>query len=191
MKKESHPGEKIRQLREGQQLSVEELSQRSQCSAEFIQQLEAGHLAPSLAPLMKIARGLGMRLGTFLDDKSISGAVLVRRDSAEEVLRFSGGGARDKSALEFYSLAVDKQDRHMEPFVVDVHPIMEETSVLSSHEGEEFIYVLKGAIRVRYGKDSYLLHEGDSIYYDSVVPHEVRSEGDEESRILAVVYAPY
>ena len=79
--------------------------------------------------------------------------------------------------------------KHMEPFVITVRPGEDES--LSSHEGEEFIYVLSGRIAIAYGKDLHDLEPGDSIYYDSLVPHQVRAVGDGPARILAVVYAPY
>ncbi len=51
--------------------------------------------------------------------------------------------------------------------------------------------MLDGAIEIEYGKDLHVLEPGDSIYYDSIVPHEVRAHGDAPARILAVVYAPF
>jgi quercetin dioxygenase-like cupin family protein len=74
----------------------------------------------------------------------------------------------------------------MEPFIVDIEKDSEQPK--SSHEGEEFIYVLEGAITVEYGKDTYTVKRGDSIYYDSIVPHRVTAEAD--ARILAVIYTP-
>ena len=62
--------------------------------------------------------------------------------------------------------------------------------VLSSHEGEEFIYVMEGTMEISYGQSSYLLNEGDSIYYDSIVPHHVHAYQGQEAKILAVVYTP-
>ncbi len=79
----------------------------------------------------------------------------------------SGGGT-----LDFFSLAAGKAARHMEPFIITVHP--GEDRELSEHEGEEFMYVLDGTIEVEYGKDLYTLTQGDSIYLDSIVPHQVR-----------------
>lgn len=79
----------------------------------------------------------------------------------------------------------------MEPFLIDVHPAGEEQCAPSSHEGEEFIYVLSGEIEVSYGQERYRLSEGDSIYYDSVVPHDVHGVGNGSARILAVVYTPF
>ncbi len=63
----------------------------------------------------------------------------------------------------------------MEPFVIDVHPTVSEDCMFSIHEGEEFIYVLTGKIQISYGPDVYILSPGDSIYYDSTTPHEVRA----------------
>ena len=79
----------------------------------------------------------------------------------------------------------------MEPFIVDIIPSSESDFVQSSHEGEEFIYVLAGSIEINYGKSVYTLSEGDSIYYDSVVDHHVHSANKSPAKILAVVYAPY
>ncbi len=61
---------------------------------------------------------------------------------------------------------------------------------LSSHEGEEFIVVEQGCIEIIYGKETYQLNQGDSVYYNSVVPHYVSCMGDEKAEILAVIYIP-
>ena len=78
----------------------------------------------------------------------------------------------------------------MDPFIIDIHPSSEEEVKMSSHEGEEFIFVLNGNVEIKYGKDTYLLKEGDSIYYDSIVAHHVHSYGTDNAKILAVVYTP-
>lgn len=184
-------GSKIRQLREAREMSVEQLAEASHSSVELIQQLENGALIPSLTPLLQIARALGVRLGTFLDDATQSSPVIVRSGRSEQVVRFSGNcPSTQKSTLEFSSLASNKVDRHMEPFLIDVHPLGCAEINPSAHEGEEFIYVLKGEIEIIYGKEQYKLNAGDSIYYDSVVPHHVHAFGEHEARILAVVYTP-
>ena len=185
-------GHKIKQIRESRGLSTTDLANNCQVSIELIEKIEAGQMAPSLAPLMKIARGLGVRLGTFLDDSPQNGPVIVRSGLTDKIVRFSGDTQKnDKGSLEFYSLASDKKDRHMEPFVIDVHPAQTDTAKLSSHEGEEFIYVLSGELEVKYGKQTYMLKAGDSIYYDSIVPHCVHAADNLCAKILAVVYAPY
>lgn len=192
MPEENRVGKKIRQLRETQKMTVEQLAETSNSSVELIEQLENGALVPSLTPLLKLARALGVRLGTFLDDMPQSGPVVIRAGHSENVVRFSGKAEQPKkSALDFYSLASDKADRHMEPFIIDIRASPEESHKLSSHEGEEFIYVLSGEIEIFYGKEVHNLREGDSIYYDSIVPHDLHTAGAGDARILAVVYAPF
>jgi len=61
---------------------------------------------------------------------------------------------------------------------------------LSSHEGEEWIAVVKGTVEIIYGKETYVLEEGDSVYYNSIVPHYVSCVGDEKAQIHAVIYIP-
>ena len=188
---EFHLGDKIRQLREGLQISLDDLAEKSQCNRFLLERIETGQMPPSLAPLMNIARALGVRLGTFLDDEVQGGPAVVRKGGADSVVRFCGSSPDDKSELDFYSLGSHKKDRHMEPFLINLHPSCAESQQRSSHEGEEFLYVLKGAVRVVYGKECHVLQEGDSIYYDSIVPHAVCAEGGENARQLAVVYAPW
>ena len=78
----------------------------------------------------------------------------------------------------------------MEPFIIDIDANEENQFTLSAHEGEEFIMVLKGVLEINYGKSTYALEEGDTIYYDSIVPHHVHAFEGQEARILAVIYTP-
>lgn len=184
-------GSKITTLRESLGLSQDELAERCDCDVSVISGLEGGQIAPSLAPLIKITRALGVRLGTLLDDDTHVGPVLTRAGDAEEVARLKQlETSSDAGVLDFFSLAEGKTARHMEPFMIEVNPATSEARALSSHEGEEFIYILNGQIEIEYGKDTHVLEPGDSIYYDSIVPHEVRAHGEQPARILAVVYTP-
>lgn len=184
-------GGKIAQIREARKLSQAELADRSQVALGLVQQIEDGELIPSLTPLTRIARVLGVRMGTFLDDVEQVGPVVNRKGQIKQTVRFAGGSRPARGELDFHALALDKAGRHMEPFLIDVLPASDKDYEKSSHEGEEFIYVLSGEIELLYGKDSYRLVEGDSIYYDSIVAHHVHAGADAAARILAVVYAPH
>ena len=76
--------------------------------------------------------------------------------------------------LKFYALAQNKADRNMEPFIVNVEYTVPDAKP-SNHEGEEFLYVLNGDVELAYGQEKYMLHPGDSIYFDSIVPHSLSS----------------
>jgi len=184
-------GAKIKELRKSREITLESLAKESNISLDLMENIEKGKIVPSLTPLTKIARSLGVRLGTFLDDAPQTGPVIVQNGESDQVVYFSGEeNQTDISALEFHSLGAGKNDRNMEPFIIDVHT-NEGEFVLSSHEGEEFIYVLEGEIEVKYGQDNYIVSKGDSIYYDSIVPHHLHSHNGKTSKILAVVYTPF
>jgi len=189
------PGEHIAELRKTYSISREELSERSGISVDLIAKIEDEGLIPDLAPLIKIARALGVRLGTLLDDHEELGPVITRAGAITASERFVTGLPQEKTAdkkdhqgLSFKSLAADKNGRHMEPFIVDIESDAHQEK--SAHEGEEFIHVLEGNLSLEYGTVKDTLKAGDSVYYDSIVPHRVYSADSNPVRILAVIYTP-
>ena len=182
---------KIKDIRTRQDMSIEELAERSGVKFEVLQAMEAGEVIPSLTPLTKMARALGVRLGTFLDDTPQLGPVITRGGKTENSLFFSGReDVTNSTNLEFHSLGAGKIDRNIDPFIIDID-YEDGEKKLSSHEGEEFIYVLEGEIEVIYGKESFIIEKGDTIFYDSVVPHHLHASGKDKAKILAVLYTPY
>ena len=186
-------GGKIRSIRESKDMSIDEVADRSGVSRVQIERIENDIEIPSLAPLIKIARVLGVRLGTFLDDHTELGPVVSRAIESKDqnTIRFTNDSKVARKHMEYHSLSQDKAGRHMEPFLIDIDPTGQAEFTLSSHEGEEFIYVLEGAIEVVYGKEKYLLEVGDSIYYDSIVAHHVHAQNSDPAKILGVVYTPF
>jgi quercetin dioxygenase-like cupin family protein len=191
------PGERITELRKTYSISREMLAERSGVSEDLIVKIEdEGHI-PDLAPLIKISRALGVRLGTLLDDHEQLGPVITRAGEAASSVRFMTGlpeetastvKTEDHKGLSFKALAADKNGRHMEPFIVDIEP--DAVQEKSTHEGEEFIHILSGSLKLEYGTISETLNAGDSVYYDSIVPHRVISADSQPVKILAVIYTP-
>ena len=142
--------EKIKILCADRNISKEELSARSGLSIEQIKMIEDSEKIPSLSSLIKISRALGVRLGTFLDDSENIGPVIHRKTEKTEPATFSSQLSGANSHMDFFSLAARKSTRHMEPFLIDIHKNEEAQKVSSSHEGEEFIYVLKGTVTINY-----------------------------------------
>ena len=186
-------GAKIRGLRETKNLSIEEIAERSGLTVEQIESIETDQNLPSLGPLIKIARALGVRLGTFMDDNDDLGPIVTRAADREKdsSISFSNDATDARKHMEYHPLAQQKAGRHMEPFVIDINPEDSPESQLSAHEGEEFIYVMQGEVEIVYGKETYKLGEGDSIFYDSIVKHHVHGAPGKSAKILAVVYIPF
>ncbi len=183
-------GERIQAIRENKELSIAEVASRIKLEESQLSDIEKGTFIPSLGVLIKISRTLGVRLGTFLDDEKKDGPIITRDGKAAAAASFSSSSTLKNSNLAFFSLASEKADRHMEPFLVEIKPNVPSNPLASSHEGEEFIYVMKGSIRIEYGKDEYILNEGDSIYIDSIINHQIFSADNQSALLLAVVYQP-
>lgn len=191
MSDENKLGAKIVSLRKAHHLTQQDLADRSGSDLEMIQGLEKGELPPSLAPLIKITRALGVRLGTLMDDDESLGPAYIDQDQMQEVTRMRSLETNsDAGDLQYFSLAAGRPSRHMDPFVITITPSGEVDHKLVGHEGEEWLYGMEGEIEIEYGKELYVLHPGESIYYDSIVPHQVRAHDGQSAKFLACVYTP-
>jgi transcriptional regulator with XRE-family HTH domain len=180
-------GNKVKTVRESKLISIETVAERTGLTVNQIEMIENG-ASLSLAPLIKIARALGVRLGTFLDDIESDGPVVCHNKDYDKGVRFNSSGSSTKH-LDYYSLARAKSGRYMEPFIIEISNSKGDDFTFSSHEGEEFIYCLDGVVEIMYGQKIYTLNQGDSIYYDSVIEHGIQAVNG-KAKILAVVYAP-
>ena len=185
---EMHIGEKIKQLREDQALSLEELAKRVGVSPSVLNQIENHLVSPPLGTLIKIAHALAISVSDFFGGEG--GTVsLVRKDERKKVSRFASKDGVNYG-YSYESLGFDKKDRQMEPFLVTLEKTPMEAKSLSSHPGEEFIFVLEGKVLVQLGDHTDILLPGDSIYYDANILHHVGCHEGEHSKILAVLWAP-
>lgn len=184
-------GKIVNQLRTENNISIEELSKRSGVTADKIKIIESGEAIPSLTTMIKLSHALGARLGALLDGADEASAVVTRAAEVEINSQQMLSGDNEKSRqLEFFSLARGIKDRAMEPMIVELEAGQGQVDVASDHEGEEFIYVLDGSIEVNYGDKTYTLAQGDSIYYNSTIPHSLHSSSTAPARVLAVIYTP-
>lgn len=179
-------GDRIHTYRERLNMSVEDLAETSGVNDQVIVAIEEGQAFPALGVLVKLSRALGQRLGTFMDDQFNPDPVIV--SAAERVFEKTSHKMALAEGLRYAPLGRGKPDRHMEPFFIDV--AAGSSAPLSSHEGEEFLFILTGEALLLYGVESHILRTGDSVYYNSLVPHAVCSSHNTASTILATVFMP-
>lgn len=182
-------GRKIRNIREAGGISPEELAQRTGISTDKLQEIESGKTQPSTAVVKKIVRALDIRLGTILDGSENRGVVVTRNQDKLKSIKSTSDGSYISESMDLYPLAPGKSDRQMEPFIVTLTE-GKKSEYISQHEGEEFLYVLEGRVNIKYGNEEFDLQQGDSIYFNSLIPHHVSSSNG-ISRLLLVAYAPY
>jgi len=179
-------GERVKRAREKRGLSLLDISRRTGIEVSFLSEIEEGQGAPPLGTIIKLAKALEMKMGYFISGDELRPFTIVRRGDRKMVSRYDS--KRDKHyGYGYESLAPNKKDRHMEPFLVTLQPATTEEE-RSAHDGQEFIFVLTGSMEVRLGEEIHVLEPADAIYYDSTVPHLVKCHGQETTRILAVLY---
>jgi len=181
-------GEKVKALREQKGLSLKELADLTGFSTALLSQMENHLVSPSLGTIIKLAKALGVKVGDFLGETEGEPFAIVRKDERKTISRFASKEGV-KYGYSYESLGFEKKHRHMEPCIVTLEPATVKTTKTSVHDGEEFIYVLEGEMEVILGNHTDVLYPGDSIYYDSNIPHRVQCHQDKVTRILAVLYA--
>jgi transcriptional regulator with XRE-family HTH domain len=179
-------GERLREAREMRGLTLEDLSSRSGVSVDRLERVEANRAIPPLGQLVRLGKALEMKMGYFLS-AGVDKPMCVIRSGARPKVARHGKQRSEQYGYVYESLAPEKTNRLMEPFLVTLTPT--EFGEFSSHDGQEFLFVLEGEIRVQVGKEVEVLHAGDSTYYDSIHPHLVKCYGPRPAKILAVIHA--
>ena len=177
-------GERIRILRQEKGLSLDELSGLTGFDIEFLKDIETSKVQPQLGTSIKLSKALDSAFGRIVSgigDKLYS---ITRKDEEIQISR-STSKKGQKEIYTYMSLAPDVKGRHMEALIVRLKENPDKE--MSVHAGEEFIYVLKGAVSLTIGSDAFELEPGDSVYYLSTTPHQIAAKTG-EATIIAVLY---
>jgi transcriptional regulator with XRE-family HTH domain len=181
-------GRIIKQLRTRKAMSMGEVAEKIGVSVEHYEKIEAREIYPPLGLIVRLADCLGVSLGELFGDSADSPYCIVRRDAGTAISRFASSDGKSPG-YSYEGLGQKKENRQMEPFLVTLTPDEVHKVEPNEHVGEEFIFVLKGQVKVTLLDHTDILNPGDSIYYDSTLPHIVQCAGEEEATILAVIYA--
>jgi quercetin dioxygenase-like cupin family protein len=170
--------ERIRELRELEGVAPAGLAgDLGLAEADYLA-LESGEVDIPVGVLHRVAQRLGVDLATLL-----TGQEPHMRTYA--VTRAGQGITVSRSEdYRYLSLAYTFAHKRAEPFLVTVAPGPVSPN---SHPGQEFHYVLEGALRVTVGQHTIVLEAGDSLYFDSSIPHSLTALNDRPARLLAVI----
>lgn len=165
-------GDRIRTLRIAQKRTLQEIAEASDLSKSMISKIENNKAIPSVAALVKIAKTLGTNISSLLEQEGFLNAIVATRQKAMDNLT-----ATDKGYL-IYPYASAYHEKKMQPFLF-VARKGEVVPHALSHEGEEFIYVIKGQMKMQVGEVEYRLNSGDTLYFNSVQKHGIMPVSDE------------
>lgn len=182
-------GPKIRRLRKQKALTLQNLSVATGLSKPLLSQIENEIVVPPIATLLKISRALDKDIAFFFQD--------TNADTKITVVRASERGSPDTRKLggneigyHYAALAYKKNRKNMEPFFVEFGNSDEKDMSYYRHVGEEFIFVLQGRLEFRTTEEVHELKAGDSLYFESDVPHAYRSLGNRNATAVVVLFSP-
>ncbi len=177
-------GQRIKELRLERRLTLEEVAERTGCSAGFLSQLERNRAAPSISMLYSIARALGVSITHFFPE--VINPTKVVRAEERETFCFEG------SPVTYSLLSTHFPERVMESLLVTIQPTDGSlpTDEYRSHPGEEFGYVLDGTLRLWIEDNRYDLLPGDSIHFLPTAKHRWENPGKKAVTALWVITPP-
>jgi len=181
-------GPRISLMRRRAALTLEQLAGRTGFTKGYLSRIENSKVIPPIGTLVRLANALAVgvadlfdsRVPTILDDR----VSFVKRHERRGIVR--GGSS---FGYDYLALASRHNSKHMTPFIM-IFPEKLDKDVKFDHEGEEFVYLLEGRVEFKLVVDGraqlFVLEPGDSLYFDSTLPHSGRSlQG--ESKALVVV----
>ncbi|MFC1869487.1 FAD-binding protein [Thermodesulfobacteriota bacterium] len=178
--KETGFGEKVRKLRESHGWTLEDISKHTGQSPEAIQLVERNEVAPSVSFLLRLSKALNVDPGTFL------------RDEEKAAIQDQRAQAFIKRTKNYYyqTLTPGAENQHLRGFMITIEPRQAHKPVAYKHEGEEFIYVMEGSLELTLDNKINHLKVGESIHYNSEVPHKLKNNSNETTRCLVMLYTP-
>lgn len=183
-------GNKIRNLRKQRALTLQEVSDLTGLSKPLLSQIENNIAAPPIATLIKISIALGVKIGHFFRDHERGDRiVVVKKGERYSVKKLFHSKNESTIGYRWESLAYPMVGKQMEPFIVEIEPGKENELLYNDHKGEEFHFVMEGKVEFRSAEQTHLLEKGDSIYFDSSIPHALRGVGGIATALI-VIYAP-
>lgn len=173
-------GEKIKSIRKGKGIKIKQLSSRSGLTESSISMIENGKISPSITTINKIAVALGVHPIEFFEIERHKRWIVTRKNERER-LQISG----NDNVLEY--LCKERSSSKNEIYISNLALNQKSYEERLNHEGEKFCLVLRGTVEVELGSEIITLNEGDTILFDSMIPHLWRSSKSKESRSLWLI----
>jgi transcriptional regulator with XRE-family HTH domain len=178
-------GRRIRAARLARRLTLEEVVSRTDFTVSWLSKVENGLLAPSLEGLVRLAEVLECSVEHLVAGLSVPPRVVIDRRNGGR----TSPGRDGRGGVVIERLAEAWRERAMEPAILHVSANGQRKAV-DHHEGERFLHILDGEVKVAYGDEIILLGPGDSIYLDASLPHALAPASRTAARVLSVSFQP-
>jgi transcriptional regulator with XRE-family HTH domain len=180
-------GGRVKGFRKGSGLTQKDLADAAGLSPALLSRIENGLVMPSIPTLQIISDTLKTEIGYFFKDEEQGGYVVTRPGERRVVV--SKSGLHGKLAYELELLAEGMNNPFMEPAIVT--PVgRDEEVLLRTHDGQEFMYVIEGRLKLTVGSKEFILGVGNAAYWNGRVPHKTVNLGQKRARAVHVHLIP-
>lgn len=171
-------GKKLKKFRTEKKLTIENVATETGCSVDYLKKVEAGNVMPPVGTLLSISRALDIDSGLLLKEQEANTSKRVKAYT------------KRTDNYAYKTLTPGAENKHLKAFHVTVDPEQEHKGVGYRHEGEEFVYVLKGKMEVTIGEHSRALKPNESLHFNSGIQHSMRNTSKETAEMIVVIYQP-
>jgi len=182
-------GQRVKDLRQKQNFTLQDIAAKTGLAKSLLAEVESGEVVPHVSTLLKLAKVLNVGMASFFEDAEVSERISVTRRGERVRIKRRPHHHEGEVDYVYESLETRKPGKHMEPFLVEFMPMETTEMVFTSHEGEEFHYVLEGKLEFRTDDRVEVLEPGDAIYFESDQNHSFRSLIKKPSKAVVVVWA--
>ncbi len=179
-------GTKLKKLRQSKKLTLQTVAKEIGFSPALISQIENNNVSPPIATLSKLAKFFDVKMSSFFTENDDEPRYeVIRKDDRKTVPRvISRAGTKHGYFYESFSFKM--HNKKMEPFLITLSDKIQDNNTYS-HEGESFLFVIKGTFELLLDNEQITLEAGDSIYFDTSMEHRFRSKDGSEVTVLEVL----
>ncbi|MGA3281147.1 MAG: XRE family transcriptional regulator [Smithella sp.] len=171
-------GHSIKAYREDRNLSIKELAHETGYPADLLEKVEKDEITPPVALVLQLSRTLKVDVEALGDKENKKASSRVKSQK------------KRAGSYAYTQLTKAGSDKHLGAYRVTIEPNTAHEGVEYHHEGEEFIYVLKGSLSISVGNNLNLLERGDCIHFNSALHHKLSNPSNEKTELLVVLYIP-
>jgi transcriptional regulator with XRE-family HTH domain len=178
-KKPQPLGKRLVTLRKEKKMTLKNLANETGLSTAYINQVEKGEVIPPVSVILQVSRAL-----------EIDSSILLRQERKRVDKKSAEDYQKRTEDYTYQTLTPEARHKHLKAFKIFVDPKSDHKGIRYQHQGEEFIYVLKGKMEVMVGENKNILSPGESLHFNSSIVHRLRNISDKKAELLVVLYTP-
>jgi electron transfer flavoprotein alpha subunit/quercetin dioxygenase-like cupin family protein len=173
-------GKRLRDLREQRGFEISEVARALEVTDQDVEGVEGGHSTASVSLLLGFAKLYRVDPAPFL----------TMADGTRADQQRVASYAKRTQNYSYRTLTPGAEQKHLRAFRITIDPRRDHKMIEYKHEGEEFVYVLRGEVEIKVGEDLHAMKRGQSLHFEASIPHHLRNPSAQKTELIVVLYTP-